>query len=499
MPLFDSENIPNIPENMRALLCWVNWKYVTRKGKKTKVPINSRTLKNASSTDPDSWSSFAQAVAVAQQYPEQYGIGFVFTQPHIGVDLDHCVIGDPSDQRLNDFACELLANYRHTYAEMSPSGLGVHIYTQGDYPGEDQRGVKSPQGEMYTTGRFFTVTGERIPEHPTTVAASSDTLLALTYRLFAPQTTSSTLAQPVHVESSDDSPPDATLFEALVDLEPLFTSTWEMQRKIEGPKGDNTPSAYLMSLARMAVFAHWPDQEIVRLLQTFLRKHGLPRGHKRKIERTIEKAHDGENDAQDDREIDKAAEDTETQLRQGKINQVLHLGIAKIVQMGRDEAVYRLYLQSGYVLDLGTYKNAWSFGTWQRICFEHTGRAPVMSVSKWGKIVKLLHMDVMYEESPGVSVTAETQHWINDYTANIQRYPDEAETLRRNRPFHSPPYTYLHLDAFLRHVHINFSVRLTRVALANKLRVLGWEETPLSRTDELTQLTVQKTYWQHSD
>lgn len=494
--LFDPANIPNIPQTMQALIRWVNWKFVIRKGKTTKVPVNSRTRGNASSTNLDTWSTFEQAVAVAHKYPDTFGIGFVFEPPHIGIDLDHCVIDDPTNCQLNDFACELLSKYHHTYAELSPSGQGVHIYTLGDYPGTT--GVKSDAGEMYTTGRFFTVTGNRIPEHPAVLAESADNLLAATYALFADNSTAAAPAQVIEVEAADVAPPSAVLFDALADLAPDFTDTWDMRRTLDGPKKDNTPSAYLLSLARMAVFAQWPDQEIVRLLQSFLRKHGLPEAHKSKIERTITKAHTKNEDTQNDAELTQAEDTTETQLRQNKVNQALHLGIVKIVQMGRDEAVYRLYLRSGYVLDLGTYKNAWSFATWQRICFEHTGRAPAMAASKWAKIVRLLHMDVVYEESPGVSVTAETQHWINDYTANIQRNPDDPETLRRHKPFRNDSHDHLHLDAFLRHIHIHYSVKLTRASLANKLRVLEWEECPLQRTDAATESTVSKIYWRHS-
>lgn len=483
--LFDPANIGNVPAEMQAKKRWVNWKAVKRKNKITKVPVNPLTRGAASSTDAATWADFARVVHNARN--ATLGIGFVFEPPDVGIDLDHCYV----DGQLTSKAQVILAQYRHTWAELSPSGEGVHIYTTGSLP--SLKGVKCALGEMYTTGRFFTVTGHPLPAyaHPSVLQATDDIVLATTYALFGAATPA------VDVTTDDAGEPDPVLFEALDAEEPLFSSTWAMTRVLDGPKKDNTPSAYLLSLARMAVFALWPDQEIVRLLQSFLRKHGLPEGHRRKIEATIEKARTPNTDTAK-KSGDFSADTPQTAdqtVIHDKLTDLLKLNIVKIVQMGRDEAVYRLYLSTGYVLDLGTFRLAWGFPTWQRICFEHTGVAPIFSPAKWGKVVRLLHTKVLYEDSPETSVTAETQHWLRDYTAEVERYADDYETLRRSAPFRSNGSLYVNLDALLRHVHIQFGLRLTRLALANKLRVLGWEEATLVRTDHITNAKVERHYW----
>lgn len=67
-----------------------------------------------------------------------------------GIDLDHCYRNGELDGRAQEI---LTAAY--TYAERSPSGQGLHVLGLGDI------GTTKTQGlEIYSRGRFFTVTGD---------------------------------------------------------------------------------------------------------------------------------------------------------------------------------------------------------------------------------------------------------------------------------------------------------------------------------------------------
>ena len=81
----------NIPEELKELRQWVTWKYVFKEGKWTKPPyqVNGREL--ASSTDPETWGSFEDALKTYQSKRVD-GIGFVVSENEeiIGIDLDHC-------------------------------------------------------------------------------------------------------------------------------------------------------------------------------------------------------------------------------------------------------------------------------------------------------------------------------------------------------------------------------------------------------------------------
>lgn len=141
-------NVSNIPQELRLIPRWV--------GHKNKVPIDLKTGKNASSVNPNTWTVFYHAVANYEKFKCD-GIGFVFCPPFVGIDLDDAVV----DGQLNDFAKEVVAKL-DSYTELSPSGTGLHIICRGEL----LRSVKRPEIEIYTEGRFFTVTGNVIKNVP---------------------------------------------------------------------------------------------------------------------------------------------------------------------------------------------------------------------------------------------------------------------------------------------------------------------------------------------
>ena len=83
-------NFDSIPAPLKALRQWVVWRVeTTETGRDTKIPYNPLTFIAASSTDPSTWVSFAEAVA-GYQRGGWNGIGFVLSKddPYTFVDLD---------------------------------------------------------------------------------------------------------------------------------------------------------------------------------------------------------------------------------------------------------------------------------------------------------------------------------------------------------------------------------------------------------------------------
>lgn len=159
----------SIPEELRRRNQWVCWRYVNRPGKDKpdKVPFDPRTGKPASTTDSLTWSPFDEAVAASEEYS---GIGFVFSSgdPYAGIDLDHC--RDPETGALLPEAAKIVAGFGG-YVEVSPSGTGVHIIVKGKAPNKKRGGY-----EAYSSGRFFTITGDAIGEVPTEIPNRQDVL-----------------------------------------------------------------------------------------------------------------------------------------------------------------------------------------------------------------------------------------------------------------------------------------------------------------------------------
>ena len=148
----------NIPPELRALPQWVA-------AGENKQPIDPNTGDAASVTDPATWGTFEQATAAGLRH-----VGFVLSKsdPFCVVDLD-----DPSTVKVDgvtmpnpDASVVATIGERHarilaafdTYAEISQSGLGVHIVCRGEVP----HGVRRDKVEVYSDSRYMIFTGNVI-------------------------------------------------------------------------------------------------------------------------------------------------------------------------------------------------------------------------------------------------------------------------------------------------------------------------------------------------
>jgi hypothetical protein len=162
--------LANFPAELRALPQWVTWKYETRGDKQTKVPYNPSTHRRASSTDASTWSDYTTAVSVLSTRGYS-GVGFMFAPPYVGIDLDRC--RDLNTGVVEPWAAAIV-NELNSYVEVSPSGTGLHSIINGSIPsGGNRRG----RIEMYSGGRYFTVTGDHLAGTPLTIEASDLTTL----------------------------------------------------------------------------------------------------------------------------------------------------------------------------------------------------------------------------------------------------------------------------------------------------------------------------------
>ena len=147
---------------------WVLWRAESRDGKITKVPYAAPGRK-AAVDNPRSWTTYARAQAALGDFD---GLGFVFTETaYCGIDLDHCI---DDAGTVEAWALAIVQRFS-SYTERTPSGRGLHIWIRGRLPGGHGRkrggwGAASTGAvELYSTGRYFTVTGTHLPETPATI------------------------------------------------------------------------------------------------------------------------------------------------------------------------------------------------------------------------------------------------------------------------------------------------------------------------------------------
>jgi hypothetical protein len=156
--------IENIPVELRELRQWVLWRLEDRGGKGAKVPyqVNGR---KASTTEPTHWNTFEACQAAWASDPSRFsGIGLVFSGSDglVGIDLDNCL--DDRGEIL-PWACLLVETLEQfAYIEASPSGRGLKAWLRAtNGPSKGQRfevpGLPGSRVEVYSSGRYFTVTG----------------------------------------------------------------------------------------------------------------------------------------------------------------------------------------------------------------------------------------------------------------------------------------------------------------------------------------------------
>ena len=172
-----------IPAELRSLRQWIIWKAEPDKkdpSKINKVPYQAlRPTSKAASTRENEWCSYDEALRASKKL--NCGIGFVFSKDdeYSGVDLDHC--RDPETGEIESWAQEEI-NLFQTYTEISPSGSGVHLIVKGEVPPGRR---KEGNIEMYSCGRYFTVTGNHLQGTPLAVEARQDQIINLHTRTFS--------------------------------------------------------------------------------------------------------------------------------------------------------------------------------------------------------------------------------------------------------------------------------------------------------------------------
>lgn len=138
-----------IPQELKELNQWVcTWD-------NSKIPMKAFEKKAASSTAPDTWSSFDQAKgAVESGYYDH--VGFVFADNGIvGIDIDQGF----EDGLLTPLCADIMQSC-HSYTEKSKSGRGVHILLRGNLPFSGKNNLNGV--EIYQARRFFIMTGRVI-------------------------------------------------------------------------------------------------------------------------------------------------------------------------------------------------------------------------------------------------------------------------------------------------------------------------------------------------
>ncbi|MFA7297579.1 MAG: phage/plasmid primase, P4 family [Dehalococcoidia bacterium] len=249
----------SIPAELRERRQWVGWRLVHVPGRKkpTKQPLNPTDGSLASTTDPSTWGTFDQALAC----PGADGIGFVFTasDPYVGIDLDDC-----RDANSGQLRPEAKATVERivSYTEISPSGTGLHIIVRATLP---PTGRRKGDIEIYADGRYFTMTGHRLPGTPAEIAGRDPEVEAFHEEVFGTPPPLSR-PEPLHTHLTDDE---------LVRRATAASNGVRFQALWSGD-ATNYGSASEADLALTGLLAFWTGPDQTRIDRLF-RQSGLMR------------------------------------------------------------------------------------------------------------------------------------------------------------------------------------------------------------------------------
>ena len=269
------------------------------------------------------------------------------------------------------------------------------------------------------------------------------------------------------------SPPLLKL-EALQKANPKFRKSWEQDRK---DMADQSPSAYDMSMATIALGAGWSDQEVVNLLICWRRKHG----HDLKLREnyyvmTLDKAKEPIEIAQAEEQLNEAMllrpEDLPEVLK-ANLKTLFRVDIIRIVKYVGEPPVYYMYTKQGDIT-LGEISSITSQSKFQDMVATVT-KVWITAVSRkaWDKRVQALllaceEIDVGDASHP----TQETTAWLEEYL--LEKPPREEDEWEKaaeaKQPFILNRKVHIFMDDFRKWLDINIGEQATSHALGRRFR-----------------------------
>jgi len=451
-------------------------------GGRDKAPIDAKTGRPASSTDPSTWSSFDIAWAYYLKNKKKcLGVGFMLSEddPFTIVDLDKCIEADGS---LNDKARET-CSVLESYTEISQSNKGLHIVGRAVLK---DGGRKRDGIEIYDRARFIIITGRQQNAWDTIedIQAGVDVVLQkMGGKTLHGVDGWKDLAL---VVDSSRTPPQAK-YEALREADNRFKLSCDRQRK---DLKDSSPSAYDMSLASIALREKWTEQEVCDLLVYCRVKNGEDLKRKDYFKRTIYNARIKADQSQEQEACETHYVDPENALK--AIRTLTNMRIAAIFQHGQKESTWSVQFDDGDTYTLGSTAAARTMATWQDMLLEKGDGGERFGVSKknWAQFVRNIAAARTVLDRVDLSFTGRVLEMLRTYIESsgglpVQHYSDDfSYCFLKSRPFFDEAGMLNVAITALHRFIIQNGMRAELEKVATALEELGFTGKRIARTVE---------------
>lgn len=265
----------NIPAQLRRQPNWVAWGI---RDAPLKSPFHPASLLSgkpfpAKAGIRETWGRYETAVECVRRGLAK-GIGYEFDGSVYGVDLDH-VIDEAGT--LTPQAREIVGKL-DSYTEVSPSGTGLHIFVLAPDADITRHRKKDYFVEIYSTGRYFTVTG-KVMGSLKPIATRTAELQAVHDKFLLPDSAQRVIrlpaAAPVPSAAQD------RFLRTGLERDKVFRALWNGERRHGNESADD--------IALMNKLAYWCNADPDAIIRAFLSSpyHAQKdEAHRRKCQRS---------------------------------------------------------------------------------------------------------------------------------------------------------------------------------------------------------------------
>jgi hypothetical protein len=243
-----------------------------------------------------------------------------------------------------------------------------------------------------------------------------------------------------------------------------------------------------MSLATLAAYADWTDQEIVNLLIAHRREHGNPQKALRSdyLQRTLARARQATAVKLKDHEaaeVHRVGETREISVREGleELSMLLALNVTRVVQRGLDPASFSIETDRGDIhiggadILLSVNKARAQLMPKSRIYL------PAMKKREWERCVALIMQVAEYEELGEGQRDTEARSWIEGYFSSKPRSQPEDQAglllavAADAKSFIWEGTVYLRISHLSQYLFQFLGMKVPLNTLAQRISEIGWE------------------------
>ena len=262
--------------------------------------------------------------------------------------------------------------------------------------------------------------------------------------------------------------PSAVRLDALLTADPKFRRSWGQDRK------DQSPTAYNLSMATMAMGVGWSDQEVVNLLICWRRKHGhdlkLGEGY---YEIILSKAKEPIVMAQAQEQLEEALllrPEDHPEVLKAKLKTLFRVDIIRIVKYVGEPPVYYMYTKQGDIT-LGEISSITSQTKFQNLVAAATDVwIPAVSRKEWDqRIQAILLVCEPIDVGDASHLAQETRLWLAKYL--LKKPPREDDEWEKAAEARQPFVRHGRVYVFIDDLQKWLGNQMTKNALGQRLRL----------------------------